>query len=85
MGVSAHFLIAVIAVHNHSQQQSDVGYLRQFSAYLTAPVSQTLRSAAGSSISLALKKCPLPPVSSIKGTTTSQKTPHGNTVPELIS
>ncbi|XP_049439878.1 neural Wiskott-Aldrich syndrome protein [Epinephelus fuscoguttatus] len=40
------------------------------------PVSQTLPRATGASISLALKKGPLPPVPSIKGGTTSQQTPQ---------
>ncbi|XP_039654104.1 neural Wiskott-Aldrich syndrome protein isoform X1 [Perca fluviatilis] len=40
------------------------------------PVSQTLPRATGASISLALKKGPLPPVPSIKGRTTSQQTPQ---------
>ncbi|XP_032370327.1 neural Wiskott-Aldrich syndrome protein [Etheostoma spectabile] len=40
------------------------------------PVSQTLPRATGVSISLALKKGPLPPVPSIKGRTTFQHTPQ---------
>ncbi|KAL7408243.1 hypothetical protein ABVT39_020229 [Epinephelus coioides] len=40
------------------------------------PISQTLPRATGASISLALKKGPLPPVPSIKGGTTSQQTPQ---------
>ncbi|XP_031709971.1 neural Wiskott-Aldrich syndrome protein [Anarrhichthys ocellatus] len=40
------------------------------------PVSQTLPRAAGASISLALKKGPLPPVPPIKGSNTSQHTPQ---------
>ncbi|XP_042354236.1 neural Wiskott-Aldrich syndrome protein [Plectropomus leopardus] len=44
------------------------------------PVSQTLPRAAGASISLVLNKGPLPPVPSIKDSTTSQQTPwHTNT------
>ncbi|XP_030276796.1 wiskott-Aldrich syndrome protein [Sparus aurata] len=38
------------------------------------PVSHTLPRSAGTSISLALKKGPLPPVPSVKGSTTSHKT-----------
>ncbi|XP_040889316.1 wiskott-Aldrich syndrome protein [Toxotes jaculatrix] len=41
------------------------------------PVSQTLSRSAGASISIALKKGPLPPVPSIKGITTSHQTPQG--------
>ncbi|XP_070704155.1 actin nucleation-promoting factor WASL isoform X1 [Pempheris klunzingeri] len=41
------------------------------------PVSQTLPRAAAASISLALKKGPLPPVPSIKGSITSQQTLQG--------
>ncbi|XP_071351308.1 actin nucleation-promoting factor WASL [Trachinotus anak] len=41
------------------------------------PVSQTLPRAAGASISIALKKGPLPPVPSNKGNTTSYQTPQG--------
>ncbi|XP_044032887.1 neural Wiskott-Aldrich syndrome protein isoform X2 [Siniperca chuatsi] len=41
------------------------------------PASQTLPRSAGASISLALKKGPLPPVPSIKRSNTSQRTPQG--------
>ncbi|KAM8757518.1 actin nucleation-promoting factor WASL [Acanthopagrus schlegelii] len=40
------------------------------------PVSHTLPRSAGASISLALKKGPLPPVPSFKGSTTSHQTPQ---------
>nr|XP_046239823.1 neural Wiskott-Aldrich syndrome protein [Scatophagus argus] len=44
-------------------------------------VSQTLPRATGASISLALRKGPLPPVPPIKGNTTSQQTPqHSGTL-----
>ncbi|XP_051269809.1 actin nucleation-promoting factor WASL isoform X2 [Dicentrarchus labrax] len=40
------------------------------------PISQTLPRAAGASISLSLRKGPLPPVPSIKGSTSFQQTPQ---------
>lgn len=46
-------------------------------AYSKGSVSKTLPRAAGASVSLVLKKGPLPPVPAIKSSTASQQTPEG--------
>lgn len=50
--------------------------LTVFMVILTGSVSQTMPRSAGASISLALRKGPLPPIPSVKHSSTSQQRPQ---------
>lgn len=62
----------------HTFQHSVLEKVHSVLAYLTGPVSQTLPRGARVSMSLALKKGPLPPVPPTKISTASQQIPPGS-------